>query len=109
MRERKEKGSYALSLVYGKSVYHYRIVHGKSGKYFIDDGTKFDTLLQVGLSVCMCFSTTVPRTCSAQWIVNSDAVFPRVNTNIQSTCFKKAIYMSYFASSWLSWEAGVGN
>ncbi|KAJ6655155.1 hypothetical protein lerEdw1_005633 [Lerista edwardsae] len=47
MRERKEKGSYALSLVYGKSVYHYRIAHGKSGKYFIDDGTKFDTLLQL--------------------------------------------------------------
>uniref|UniRef100_A0A8C0IJX5 Tyrosine-protein kinase n=1 Tax=Chelonoidis abingdonii TaxID=106734 RepID=A0A8C0IJX5_CHEAB len=48
LRERKEKGTYALSLVYGKTVYHYRIDQDKSGKYSIPEGTKFDTLWQVG-------------------------------------------------------------
>ncbi|XP_053153959.1 tyrosine-protein kinase ZAP-70 [Hemicordylus capensis] len=47
MRERKEKGTYALSLVYGKTVYHYRITHDKAGKYSIEEGTKFDTLWQL--------------------------------------------------------------
>uniref|UniRef100_A0A670K6J4 SH2 domain-containing protein n=1 Tax=Podarcis muralis TaxID=64176 RepID=A0A670K6J4_PODMU len=48
LREKKEKGSYALSLVYGKTVYHYRIGQDKAGKYSVEDGTKFDTLWQVG-------------------------------------------------------------
>uniref|UniRef100_A0A8C6J8Y2 Uncharacterized protein n=1 Tax=Melopsittacus undulatus TaxID=13146 RepID=A0A8C6J8Y2_MELUD len=47
LRERKENGTYALSLVYGKTVYHYRIDHDKSGKYSIPEGTKFDTLWQL--------------------------------------------------------------
>ncbi|XP_070588669.1 tyrosine-protein kinase ZAP-70 [Erythrolamprus reginae] len=47
LRQRKEQGSYALSLVYGKTVYHYRIVQGKSGKYSVEEGTKFDTLWQM--------------------------------------------------------------
>lgn len=47
LRERKENGTYALSLVYGKTVYHYRIDQDKSGKYSIPEGTKFDTLWQV--------------------------------------------------------------
>lgn len=47
LRERKETSTYALSLVYGKTVYHYRIDLDKSGKYAIPEGTKFDTLWQV--------------------------------------------------------------
>nr|XP_028569506.1 tyrosine-protein kinase ZAP-70 [Podarcis muralis] len=47
LREKKEKGSYALSLVYGKTVYHYRIGQDKAGKYSVEDGTKFDTLWQL--------------------------------------------------------------
>ncbi|KAG8454740.1 hypothetical protein GDO86_001094 [Hymenochirus boettgeri] len=47
MRERKESGTYALSVIYGKTVYHYRIDHDKSGKYSIPEGTKFDTLWQL--------------------------------------------------------------
>ncbi|XP_034611163.1 tyrosine-protein kinase ZAP-70 [Trachemys scripta elegans] len=47
LRERKENGTYALSLVYGKTVYHYRIDQDKSGKYSIPEGTKFDTLWQL--------------------------------------------------------------
>ncbi|XP_061456744.1 tyrosine-protein kinase ZAP-70 isoform X2 [Rhineura floridana] len=47
LREKKEKGSYALSLIYGKTVYHYRIGQDKAGKYSMEDGTKFDTLWQL--------------------------------------------------------------
>nr|XP_056723652.1 tyrosine-protein kinase ZAP-70 [Euleptes europaea] len=47
LRESKEKNSYALSLTYGKTVYHYRINQDKAGKYSIEDGTKFDTLWQL--------------------------------------------------------------
>ncbi|KFO92561.1 Tyrosine-protein kinase ZAP-70, partial [Buceros rhinoceros silvestris] len=47
LRERKESSTYALSLVYGKTVYHYRIDLDKSGKYAIPEGTKFDTLWQL--------------------------------------------------------------
>ncbi|KFP27361.1 Tyrosine-protein kinase ZAP-70, partial [Colius striatus] len=47
LRERKDNGAYALSLVYGKTVYHYRIDQDKSGKYSIPEGTKFDTLWQL--------------------------------------------------------------
>ena len=42
-----EGGSFALSMMYGKTVYHYRINHDKSGKYSIPEGTKFDTVWQV--------------------------------------------------------------
>uniref|UniRef100_A0A8C5TR74 Tyrosine-protein kinase n=1 Tax=Malurus cyaneus samueli TaxID=2593467 RepID=A0A8C5TR74_9PASS len=45
--EKKENRAYALSLVYGKTVYHYRVDHDKSGKYSIPEGTKFDTLWQL--------------------------------------------------------------
>lgn len=48
LRPRKEQGTYALSLVYGKTVYHYLISQDKAGKYCIPEGTKFDTLWQVG-------------------------------------------------------------
>ncbi|KAJ7415113.1 Tyrosine-protein kinase ZAP-70 [Pitangus sulphuratus] len=47
LRERKENRAYALSLVYGKTVYHYRVDQDKSGKYSIPEGTKFDTLWQL--------------------------------------------------------------
>ncbi|NXC91729.1 ZAP70 kinase, partial [Cercotrichas coryphoeus] len=47
LREKKENRAYALSLMYGKTVYHYRVDHDKSGKYSIPEGTKFDTLWQV--------------------------------------------------------------
>ncbi|NXU97603.1 ZAP70 kinase, partial [Cettia cetti] len=47
LREKKENRSYALSLVYGKTAYHYRVDHDKSGKYSIPEGTKFDTLWQL--------------------------------------------------------------
>ncbi|XP_036623355.1 tyrosine-protein kinase ZAP-70 isoform X2 [Trichosurus vulpecula] len=47
LRPRKEQGSYALSLIYGKTVYHYLINQDKSGKYCIPEGTKFDTLWQL--------------------------------------------------------------
>ncbi|XP_072807477.1 tyrosine-protein kinase ZAP-70 isoform X3 [Vicugna pacos] len=47
LRPRKEKGTYALSLIYGKTVYHYLISQDKAGKYCIPEGTKFDTLWQL--------------------------------------------------------------
>lgn len=47
LRPRKEQGTYALSLVYGKTVYHYLISQDKAGKYCIPEGTKFDTLWQL--------------------------------------------------------------
>lgn len=47
LRPRKEHGTYALSLIYGKTVYHYLISQDKAGKYCIPEGTKFDTLWQV--------------------------------------------------------------
>ncbi|XP_043844596.1 tyrosine-protein kinase ZAP-70 isoform X2 [Dromiciops gliroides] len=47
LRPRKEQGTYALSLIYGKTVYHYLINQDKSGKYCIPEGTKFDTLWQL--------------------------------------------------------------
>ncbi|ROI46682.1 Tyrosine-protein kinase ZAP-70 [Anabarilius grahami] len=46
VREREEFGTYALSLTYGKTVYHYQILHDKSGKYAMPEGTKFDTVWQ---------------------------------------------------------------
>ncbi|XP_063788217.1 tyrosine-protein kinase ZAP-70 isoform X2 [Pseudophryne corroboree] len=47
IRERKESGTFALSVVYGKTIYHYKIEHDKSGKYSIPEGTKFDALWQL--------------------------------------------------------------
>uniref|UniRef100_A0A6J0SJA2 Tyrosine-protein kinase n=1 Tax=Pogona vitticeps TaxID=103695 RepID=A0A6J0SJA2_9SAUR len=47
LRQRQEKSSYALSLIYGKTVYHYRIRQDKAGKYSVEEGTKFDTLWQL--------------------------------------------------------------
>uniref|UniRef100_A0A9J7YCI9 non-specific protein-tyrosine kinase n=2 Tax=Cyprinus carpio TaxID=7962 RepID=A0A9J7YCI9_CYPCA len=47
VREREEFGTFALSLTYGKTVYHYQILHDKSGKYAMPEGTKFDTVWQV--------------------------------------------------------------
>ncbi|XP_020636436.3 tyrosine-protein kinase ZAP-70 [Pogona vitticeps] len=47
LRQRQEKSSYALSLIYGKTVYHYRIGQDKAGKYSVEEGTKFDTLWQL--------------------------------------------------------------
>lgn len=47
IRDRDEAGTYALSLVYGKTVYHYQILQDKSGKYSMPEGTKFDTIWQL--------------------------------------------------------------
>ncbi|XP_067824336.1 tyrosine-protein kinase ZAP-70 [Heptranchias perlo] len=47
LRQRKEAGTYALSMLYGKTAYHYRIELDKSGKFSIPDGSKFDTLWQL--------------------------------------------------------------
>lgn len=47
VRDREEAGTFALSMVYGKTVYHYQILHDKSGKYSMPEGTKFDTIWQV--------------------------------------------------------------
>uniref|UniRef100_A0A665WQ35 Tyrosine-protein kinase n=1 Tax=Echeneis naucrates TaxID=173247 RepID=A0A665WQ35_ECHNA len=47
VREREEPGTYALSMMYGKTVYHYQILQDKSGKFFMPEGTKFDTVWQL--------------------------------------------------------------
>ncbi|XP_062888787.1 tyrosine-protein kinase ZAP-70 [Mobula hypostoma] len=47
LRQRQESGTYALSVLYGKTAYHYRIDLDKSGKFSIPDGSKFDTLWQL--------------------------------------------------------------
>uniref|UniRef100_A0A7N6F6C7 Tyrosine-protein kinase n=1 Tax=Anabas testudineus TaxID=64144 RepID=A0A7N6F6C7_ANATE len=47
VRDRDEVGTYALSVVYGKTVYHYQILQDKSGKYCMPEGTKFDTIWQL--------------------------------------------------------------
>lgn len=47
VREKDEPGSFALSIMYGKTVYHYQIQQDKSGKYSMPGGTKFDTIWQV--------------------------------------------------------------
>lgn len=57
MRDREESGTYALSMMYGKTVYHYQILQDKSGKFSMPEGTKFDTVWQVGpqtLFLCLC-------------------------------------------------------
>ncbi|KAG7488141.1 hypothetical protein MATL_G00030560 [Megalops atlanticus] len=47
VRERDESGTFALSVMYGKTAYHYQILHDKSGKYSMPEGTKFDTVWQL--------------------------------------------------------------
>ncbi|GCC35964.1 tyrosine-protein kinase SYK isoform X1 [Chiloscyllium punctatum] len=47
IRERDDKGSYALCLTYEGKIYHYRIDRDKTGKLSIPDGKKFDTLWQM--------------------------------------------------------------
>ncbi|CAL1594162.1 unnamed protein product [Knipowitschia caucasica] len=47
VRDRGAAGTFALSMVYGKTVYHYEILEDKSGKYSMPEGTKFDTIWQL--------------------------------------------------------------
>uniref|UniRef100_A0A674AC89 Tyrosine-protein kinase n=1 Tax=Salmo trutta TaxID=8032 RepID=A0A674AC89_SALTR len=47
VRDREESSTFALSLMYGKTAYHYQILHDKSGKYSMPEGTKFDTVWQL--------------------------------------------------------------
>ncbi|XP_028672496.1 tyrosine-protein kinase ZAP-70 [Erpetoichthys calabaricus] len=47
IRDRKEVGTFALSMIYGKSIYHYQIILDKSGKLSMPEGTKFDTVWQL--------------------------------------------------------------
>ncbi|XP_022100262.1 tyrosine-protein kinase SYK-like [Acanthaster planci] len=46
-RERNEPGSFALTLCYNNSVYHYKIDKDCTGQLSIKDGPKFDSLLQM--------------------------------------------------------------
>ncbi|XP_063056117.1 tyrosine-protein kinase ZAP-70 [Engraulis encrasicolus] len=47
VRQKDDSGTFALSVMYGKTVYHYQIQLDKSGKYFMPEGTKFDTVWQL--------------------------------------------------------------
>uniref|UniRef100_A0A3Q3WAB3 Tyrosine-protein kinase n=1 Tax=Mola mola TaxID=94237 RepID=A0A3Q3WAB3_MOLML len=47
VRDREDEGTFALSVIYGKTVYHYQILQDKSGKYYMPEGTKFDTIWQL--------------------------------------------------------------
>ncbi|KAM9384738.1 tyrosine-protein kinase ZAP-70 isoform 1-T2 [Pholidichthys leucotaenia] len=47
VRDREQSGTFALSVMYGKTVYHYQILQDKSGKFSMPDGTKFDTIWQL--------------------------------------------------------------
>lgn len=47
VRDREEPNTFALSMMYGKTAYHYQILQDKSGKYSMPEGTKFDTIWQV--------------------------------------------------------------
>ncbi|XP_057697890.1 tyrosine-protein kinase ZAP-70 isoform X2 [Corythoichthys intestinalis] len=47
IRDREESGTFALSVMYGKNVYHYQIIQDKSGKYSIPQGLKFDSIWQL--------------------------------------------------------------
>nr|WDE73760.1 70 kDa zeta-chain associated protein [Trachinotus ovatus] len=47
IRDREKSGTYALSMIYGKTVYHYQILQDKSGKFSMPEGTKFDTVWQL--------------------------------------------------------------
>ena len=53
IRDKETSGTFALSLVYGKTVYHYQIILDKSGKLSMPEGTKFDTIWQVILQVVL--------------------------------------------------------
>lgn len=56
VRDREESGTFALSLMYGKTVYHYQIMQDKSGKFSMPEGTKFDTIWQVGPALYFSFT-----------------------------------------------------
>lgn len=47
IRQRDQHGSYALCLLHGDQVMHYRIDKDKTGKISIPDGKRFDTLWQL--------------------------------------------------------------
>ncbi|KAM4628672.1 tyrosine-protein kinase ZAP-70 isoform 1-T3 [Polymixia lowei] len=47
VRDREVSDTFALSVVYGKTMYHYQILRDKSGKYSMPEGTKFDTIWQL--------------------------------------------------------------
>ncbi|XP_062252142.1 tyrosine-protein kinase ZAP-70 [Platichthys flesus] len=47
VRDRDKAGTFALSMIYGKTVYHYQILQEKSGKFCMPEGTKFDTIWQL--------------------------------------------------------------
>ncbi|XP_015826428.1 tyrosine-protein kinase ZAP-70 isoform X1 [Nothobranchius furzeri] len=47
VRDKEEAGTFALSVMYGKTVYHYQVIQDKSGKLSMPDGTKFDTIWQL--------------------------------------------------------------
>lgn len=47
IRQRDTNGSYALCLLYGEKVMHYRIDRDRAGKLSIPDGKKFDTVWQL--------------------------------------------------------------
>ncbi|KAM9762121.1 tyrosine-protein kinase ZAP-70 isoform 1-T2 [Menidia menidia] len=47
IREKETAGTFALSVIYGKTVYHYQIIQDKSGKWSMPEGTKFDTIWQL--------------------------------------------------------------
>ncbi|NWQ82141.1 ZAP70 kinase, partial [Columbina picui] len=91
LRERKENGTYALSLIYGKTVYHYRIDQDKSGKYSIPEGTKFDTLWQVpycGMLIIGVpikrrhFSLRKPAQLAREGGMGKDTLFTAIKTSV---------------------------
>ncbi|XP_060934057.1 tyrosine-protein kinase ZAP-70 [Limanda limanda] len=47
VRDKDKLGTFALSMIYGKTVYHYQILQEKSGKFCMPEGTKFDTIWQL--------------------------------------------------------------
>ncbi|XP_066552429.1 tyrosine-protein kinase ZAP-70-like [Amia ocellicauda] len=47
VRDRDEMGTFALSMMYGKTAYHYQIIQDKSGRYSMPEGTIFDTIWQL--------------------------------------------------------------
>ncbi|XP_034036041.1 tyrosine-protein kinase ZAP-70 [Thalassophryne amazonica] len=47
VRQKEETGAFALSMMYGKTVYHYQILQDKSGKFSMPEGTRFDTIWQL--------------------------------------------------------------
>ncbi|XP_041863312.1 tyrosine-protein kinase ZAP-70 [Melanotaenia boesemani] len=47
VRDKEDASTFALSVVYGKTVYHYQVIQDKSGKLSMPEGTKFDTIWQL--------------------------------------------------------------